>query len=153
MDLIILGVGFAVQKARDKVSDFRSPIIPFPPNALELTPSTDSRDLTIARIPSRTADSNAILTERVILERHKEWKMRAVSLWIRQTALIDAKARNFDSCWAGAVTRTNLRRTKEAIKEAKWVESRLAEALEWCEERNVKKMPLKKIVVLSKGGR
>ncbi|GAA5838443.1 hypothetical protein JCM5353_001804 [Sporobolomyces roseus] len=154
MDLIILGVGFAAQKVKDKVSDYRSPIIPFPPNALELAPSTDSQNLSIVRIPSTTTtDSNSLLTERVIIERHKEWKMRAVSLWIRQTALIDAKARNFDSCWAGAVSRTNMRRTKEAIREAKWVESRLSEALEWCQERNVKKMPLKKIVVLTKNGR
>lgn len=98
MDLIILGVGFAAQKVKDKVSDYRSPIIPFPPNALELTRSTDSQNLSIVRVPSTTTtDSNSLLTERVIIERHKEWKMRAVSLWIRQTALIDAKARNFVS--------------------------------------------------------
>jgi hypothetical protein len=77
--------------------------------------------------------------------------MRAVSLWIRQTALIEAKARGFDSCWAGTVDRRTIKATKSAIIEAKWVERRLAEALEWCDERDSKS--LRKVVVQSKSGR
>jgi len=91
------------------------------------------------------------LTERTLFERHREWKMRAVSLWIRQTALIEAKARGFDSCWAGTVDRRTIKATKSAIIEAKWVERRLAEALEWCDERDSKS--LRKVVVQSKSGR
>ncbi|GAA5898099.1 uncharacterized protein JCM6883_000922 [Sporobolomyces salmoneus] len=136
MDLLIVGVGLL----RDKIAEFKSPIIPLPQI------DTALRDPESARIP-------VILSERTLYERHREWKMRSISLWIRQTALIEAKARGFDSCWAGPVDRKTIRATRAAIVEAKWVEKRLGEALEWTEERRKSNVPLKKIVVVSKSGR
>lgn len=130
MDLIVVGA----QKLRDRVADFKSPLIPLP--------NPDVGD------PS--SSSTMLLTERTLYERHREWKMRCVSLWIRQTALLEAKARQFDTCWAGTVDRKTIKATKAAIVEAKWVETRLAEALEWCEDRERRRVPLEKVVVASK---
>ncbi|GAA5935780.1 uncharacterized protein JCM15063_001802 [Sporobolomyces koalae] len=132
MDFLVLGAALAGQKVKDTVAQFRSPIIPFPS-----TPTGDQR-------------SSTLLTERVLFERHRVWKLRAISLWIRQTALVEAKARGFDSCWAGSVNRTTMKATKAAIIEAKWVERRLAEALEWCQSRNASRVPLRQIAVPSK---
>ncbi|GAA5947662.1 hypothetical protein JCM3765_001023 [Sporobolomyces pararoseus] len=140
MDLLVVGVGIAAQRIKDKVAEFKSPIISLEP--------LDDR-LTLLEGGGGTP----LLTERVLYERHREWKMRGVSLWIRQTALIEAKARNFDQCWAGPVTRRTIKATKAAIVEAKWVERRLAEALEWCEEKEKTGKPLKKVIVQSKSGR
>ena len=144
MDLLVVGVGIAAQRIKDKVAEFKSPIIP-----LVVHPLDDGQQSLVIVEGGETP----LLTERTLDERHREWKMRAVSLWIRQTALIEAKARNFDQCWAGPVTRRTIKATKAAIVEAKWVERRLAEALEWCEEKEKTGKPLKKVIVQSKSGR
>ncbi|GAA6005392.1 hypothetical protein JCM11491_003627 [Sporobolomyces phaffii] len=146
MDFLILGVGIAAQKVKEKVADLKSPIllVPTAHDAPNPAPSSLVVDL---------ASTSAYLTERVLYERHREWKMRAVSLWIRQTALIEAKARGFPECWAGQVDRKTIKATRAAILEAKWVEKRLTEALEWCDQRDKSRIPLRKVVVKSKNGR
>jgi hypothetical protein len=55
------------------------------------------------------------------------------------------------ACWAGVVNRDTLLATREAVVEADWVTSRLAAAIEWCEEKQLGKTKLVKMVQVRKG--
>ncbi|GAA6062978.1 hypothetical protein JCM10212_005801 [Sporobolomyces blumeae] len=176
-DLVYYGLAWTAKCVKNKLADLRSPVIPYPPaedlddldvmisRRLDLVPTTSttlSSDAASSPSGARatsepvvyyTPSSVPILTERLLHERRTAWKLRAVSLWVRQSALLDAKARGFDSCWAGRVTRSNIRWTRRAIVEAKWVADKLDEALAWCRDVERTKAPLRKVILSSTKGK
>ncbi|GAA5991802.1 hypothetical protein JCM11641_001761 [Rhodosporidiobolus odoratus] len=167
-DIIVYSLAYYAASAYEKVACLRSPLIPItptpytslsiagvddrdPPPPLEFNSNnTAALDLPAA---SCSAQATPVLTEHQLNSAHHQWSTRHAAVWLRACALIDAKSKGYPACWAGEVTRENLRAVRAAVDEARWVEERLKKALEWCEERKIGKMKLVKLVRVRKGRR
>lgn len=153
-DIAIYALVGAVTNLQERVANLRSPIIPLSHTSVSPAPPP------IPQSVSRSADAQFLegtLTEHGLQLAHYSWATRHSALYLRQCALKDAVAKNLIGCWAGLVRgqqgRDNLRAVRLAVDEAAWVEERLQQALDWCHERNVKRMKLVRLVHVRRGKR
>ncbi|GAA6042734.1 hypothetical protein JCM8097_005555 [Rhodosporidiobolus ruineniae] len=144
-DVLVYALAHYAADLHDKFATYRSPVIPIPP-------AFDAPDVA-ALVPIPGSPAAPLLTERTLQAAHFAWSTRHSAVWLRACALMDAKDKGYPACWAGEVTRENLRAVRAAVDEAKWVESRLKSAIDWCEDRKLGKMKLVKLVRMSKGRR
>ncbi|GAA5875897.1 hypothetical protein JCM8547_001696 [Rhodosporidiobolus lusitaniae] len=137
--LVYMAVSFATD-SYDKFARFRSPVIPIPSSAAP-------DDLAA---PS-SATPRPILTEHQLRAYHHAWATRHSAVWLRSCALLDAREKGYPACWAGDVNRDTLRAVRAAVDEANWVEGKLKAAIDWCEQRNLSKMSVVKLVQVRRG--
>ncbi|GAA5831633.1 hypothetical protein JCM11251_000777 [Rhodosporidiobolus azoricus] len=153
-DVLVYGLAYFAATTYDRISTFRSPVIPFPADHYSFhLPPTAGVSPGQEALPVVTPATAPLLTEYELRSHHYAWSTRHAAVWLRACALIDAKAKGYPACWAGDVTRENLRAVRAAVDEAKWVENKLKEAIDWCEERKLRKMKLVKMVRVRKGQR
>lgn len=138
MDLIIWGVGYVASNQLERLRQFRSPRIP----------SWESPPLAIAGLIHTLLDGDTgpVLTEHGLNIVHETWQTRHAALWLRYRALKDAQQKGLIGCWAGMCTPETMSSTKEAVEEARWVTEHLTEALDWCKERKLRKLPFGQMV-------
>ncbi|GAA5849340.1 hypothetical protein JCM9279_006454 [Rhodotorula babjevae] len=153
-DIAIYALVGGITNLQERVSNFRSPVIP-----LSRT-STPPAPPPIPPHISRSADAQFLegtLTEHGLELAHYSWAARHAALALRQYALKDAVQKNLIGCWAGLVRgqqgADNLRAVRLAVDEAAWVEERLQAALDWCAEQRVKKMKVSSMVQVRRGKR
>jgi len=131
-------------------------------SSLVATRSSPQRTLTSPPPPSphppfrpatraRSASSPLItkhetLTEFGLRECQMNWKIRYQSLYLRLAALLDAMRRGLRNSWAGRVSWDHCDQIRLAILEAEYVEKKLSEAVRWCEEKGLQKLPLVALV-------
>ncbi|BGP36075.1 hypothetical protein JCM10296v2_007927 [Rhodotorula toruloides] len=133
-------VVLAALRAGETLADLRSPLIPPPvdhPAAATSTASPASSTLSSSRPP---------LTERSLRASHLAWLVRVRDLSARHLALVDARSKNWTSCWAGKVSGRHIRAVKKAIEEAQWVEERLRLAIGWCKDKGLRKVSVKRLL-------
>ncbi|GAA6057942.1 hypothetical protein JCM3770_004446 [Rhodotorula araucariae] len=153
-DIAVYAIVGAFSDWSERVAHLRSPVIPL--DAASTPPAPPP-------IPARVARSSdvqflgPVLTEYGLRLAHYSWATRHAALWLRLCAMLDARAKNLIGCWAGLVQgqsgRENLRAVRAAVDEAGWVEERLKAAIDWCEQRNLKKMKLVRLVQVRRGRR
>ncbi|GAA6005390.1 hypothetical protein JCM11491_003626 [Sporobolomyces phaffii] len=86
------------------------------------------------------------LTEHALRELHLAWKLRYQSLYLRLATLLDAMRRGLRNSWAGKVTWEKCDQVRLAIIEAEFIMKRLGEAVEWCDEKGLQRLPLVALV-------
>ncbi|GAA6008544.1 uncharacterized protein JCM10292_007243 [Rhodotorula paludigena] len=153
-DVLLYGLAYVVTDVSQKIANLRSPIVPI---------SVDSFANAPPPLPVHLARTDElqflppIVTEHSLALAHHSWATRHAAIWLKLCALNDARAKNLIGCWAGLtqgeVGRENIRQARQAVDEAAWVEERLKQALDWCDERKVRKMKLVKLVRYRKGRR
>ncbi|EMS21284.1 uncharacterized protein RHTO_01750 [Rhodotorula toruloides NP11] len=137
----------AALRAGETLADLRSPLIPPPADHPAATPSpASSRPSTASSASSSLSSSRPPLTERSLRASHLAWLVRVRDLSARHLALVDARSKNWTSCWAGKVSSRHIRAVKKAIEEAQWVEERLRLAIGWCKEKGLRKVSVKRLL-------
>ncbi|GAA5886885.1 hypothetical protein JCM6882_009373 [Rhodosporidiobolus microsporus] len=151
-DVLVYGLAYFAATAYDKLATLRSPVIPISGEhpSLDNPPTSPSPGDALVVLPPSPLP---LLTEYELRAAHYQWSTRHAAVWLRACALIDAKAKGYPACWAGDVSRENLRAVRAAVDEAKWVETKLKEAIDWCEQRKLGKMKLVKMVRVRKDRR
>lgn len=102
------------------------------------------------RSQSLVPQAAPLLTEHKLRELALAWKLRYQSLFLRLATLLDAMKRGLRTSWAGKVTWERCDAVRLALREAEFVMSELAKAVEWCNDKGLQKLPL---VALVKGAR
>jgi len=124
--------------------------LPAPQRTLTSPPSPSPHPPFRPTSRSRSASSPVIkaetLTEYGLRECQMAWKIRYQSLYLRLAALLDAMRRGLRNSWAGKVSWDHCDQIRLAILEAEYVEKRLAQAVKWCEEKGLQKLPLVALV-------
>lgn len=86
------------------------------------------------------------LTEHTLRETHLAWKIRYQSLYLRLATLLDALKRGLRTSWAGRVTWERCDEVRLAILEAEFVMRKLGQAVEWCDQKGLQRLPLTALV-------
>ncbi|BGP44065.1 hypothetical protein JCM10450v2_008282 [Rhodotorula kratochvilovae] len=149
--IVVLSAAYALMRSREGLRDLRSPLIPLPDDHDDAPPPGGSaRGRSLARQLSRSRPPP--LTERSLRASHLAWLIRLRDLTARCTALEDARAKGFESCWAGKATRRHVRAVRRAMEEAEWVEDKLRHAVVWCRQAGIRKAPVKSLLAVGKNG-
>ncbi|GAA6054840.1 hypothetical protein JCM3770_004100 [Rhodotorula araucariae] len=151
--VVVLSAAYALMRSREGLRDLRSPVIPLPDEHDGAPPAGSApagRGRSLARQLSRSRPPP--LTERSLRASHLAWLIRLRDLTARCTALEDARAKGFESCWAGKATRRHVRAVRRAMEEAEWVEDKLRHAVVWCRQAGIRKAPVKSLLAVGKNG-
>ncbi|GAA5898404.1 uncharacterized protein JCM6883_001013 [Sporobolomyces salmoneus] len=127
-------------------NDLNHSISPLSRSSSFVTPASPIRPTPRTRSHSHTPQIAPLLTEHKLKELHIAWKIRYQSLYLRLATLLDAMRRGLRNSWAGRVSWDRCDEVRLAIIEAEFVMGRLSEAVQWCEEKGLRKLPLVSLV-------
>ncbi|GAA5935776.1 uncharacterized protein JCM15063_001801 [Sporobolomyces koalae] len=121
---------------------------PLGPRSLSTPAAPTPRSAPRARSHSQTVSGKKLpkLTEHGLREVHTAWKLRYNALFLRLAALLDAQRQGQRCSWAGLVSSEKCDEVRLAVLEAEYVEKKLAEAVAWCEEKGLQRLPLVALV-------